>query len=527
MKRLLALLLAMATITAGSAAATSGDGRYDHPRTGWMNAVLHDGFSPVDRTPIEKALRHVRALPNFPGAVTLLAHDGVIVAEEAAGWAVRYADAKTELPPDRRVPMTVDTVFDLASISKLFTSIVVMRQYELGRIDLDAAVSRYLPEFGVNGKADITVKQLLTHTSGLVDWLPLWSDYPDVPARIKAVMDTRPTDAPGTGYRYSDLNLITLGLLAERVSGTTLDVLVDRTIATPLGLKDTGYRPKDKSRTAATEFQAGRGMVRGEVHDENAWSLGGVAGHSGVFSTARELATVGQMILNGGRYRGVEILERDTVTLMLTDFNSRFPGDAHGLGFELDQNWYMGALSSPGTAGHTGFSGTSLVLDPLSGSIAVLLTNRVHPDRNRGSINPSRRAVADGLAQALAVRPVAGKTSWAAERDGGTLTTRVLPAQRHRLEFAAFVDLAAGEEVAVQAFTDDQWRDLRKLTGYGTRRWQRIVVEAEATRFRWRYTAGTGPYGRGVHVDAVRVTDRRGQVLDSELSPDGWRIADR
>jgi CubicO group peptidase (beta-lactamase class C family) len=549
--RVPALLIAttMALTVTAPAHADRREARFDQPHEGWSSSVLRTGTPHhvgLDPAPLDAALAQIERYtvpdatghPLFAGAVTLFAHDGVVVTHEPTGWAVRYADAAgTELPEAQRVPMAQDTIFDLASISKLFTSIVVMRQHELGRFDLDDPVARHLPEFAANGKGSITVRQLLTHTSGLVAWLPLWSQYPDIPSRLKAVMDTTPRSAPGTTYLYSDLNLITLGVLVEKWSGKTLDQLVRDDITRPLGLVDTGYNPPAAKldRIAATEYQAGRGIVRGSVHDENAWSLGGVAGHAGMFSTARELAVLGQAILNGGAHAGGRILREDTVELMLTDFNQGFPGNSHGLGFELDQRWYMGALTSPRAAGHTGYTGTTLVLDPLSRSIAILLTNRVHPSRNWGSINPARRVVANGLAQALAVRPRHG-TAWTPESAGGTLTTRDLPqrADRQQLSFWAFVDLDPGDQVVVEA-TDDgsTWREVRVLAGYGQRRWQKVEVGTEsAVKFRWRYVRGTGYGGRGVYVDAVRVTDERGVALDAErepagMHPEGWRAADR
>ena len=157
-------------------------------------------------------------------------------------------------------------------------------------------------------------------------------------------------------------------------------------------------------RIAATEYQADppRGIVRGEVHDENAWALGGVAGHAGVFATADALATLGQAILDGGTGAGpgARILEPASVAAMLANHNSSLPAP-HGLGFELDRRDYMGSLGGAATAGHTGYTGTSLVIDPGSRSVVVLLTNRVHPSREWGSVNPARRAVANALAQAL------------------------------------------------------------------------------------------------------------------------------
>jgi len=547
--RLPALLVTTATLVAMTALPAHADpstGRFDRPHTGFAPTwtTLRTGDAGLDRVPIDAALEQVRQYtepnssghPLFAGAVTLLAHDGKVVAHQPTGWAVRYSDAKgTELPAAQRVPMAEDTIFDLASISKLFTSIAVMQQVEAGRVRVDQPVARYLPEFGVNGKESITVEQLLTHTSGLEPFLPLWQQWPDVPSRIKAVMDVAPKTPPGSTYTYSDLNLITLGELVRRVGGAPLDQLVRNGITRPLGLVDTGYNPPASKldRIAATEFEAnaGRGMVRGQVHDENAWSLGGVAGHAGVFSTARDLAVLGQAILNGGTYNGHRILRPKTVELMLTNFNAEFPGDSHGLGFELDQRWYMGALASPRTAGHTGFTGTTLVLDPMSRSIAVLLTNRVHPSRDWGSINPARRAVADGLAKALAVRPQHGPDAWTPTLTGATLTTGDLPGAR-RVSFDAFVDLDEGDSVVLQSGDGTTWRDLRTLTGTGTRTWKRVEVAAEGPRFRWLYVRGTGYGGRGVYVDGIKVFGSRSTLLDAERDPGAltavdWRPAAR
>ncbi len=257
----------------------------------------------------------------------------------------------------------------------------------------------------MNGKAGVTVRQLLAHTSGFTSWLPLWSTHPDKASRIKAVMDQPLTNPASSTYLYSDLNLITLGVMVEKLRGASLDAVVRDRITAPLGMRDTGYTPTDLERTAATEFQTApsRGMVRGEVHDENAWALGGVAGHAGVFSTADDLAVLSQALLNGGTYAGERILSRWSVEALITNVNGAFPGDDHGLGFELNQRWYMDRLSGPRTAGHTGYTGTSIVIDFSSRSFAILLTNRVHPSRDWGSVNIARREWAHGLGAALTV----------------------------------------------------------------------------------------------------------------------------
>src|SRR5690606_3815770 len=363
-RSVLALILLSMTVLTGAASAQPVehvDGHFDRPQEGFAppGTVLRLGSAEeagLDPAPIEAALRKIASWtertpeldhPMYAGAVSLVAHDGVVVRHEATGYEVRYADGQgRELPREQWEPMRPDTIFDVASVSKLFTSIAALQQVEAGKIRLDAPVAEYLPEFGNNGKERITVEQLLTHTSGLPAVVQLWK-IPEE-QRIPFVMQLAPENPPGTHYNYSDPNMITLGLLVERVAGAPLDEVVARGITEPLGMEDTGYNPPREKlhRIAATEYQVDppRGMVRGEVHDENAWALGGVAGQAGVFSTARDLAVLGQTLLNGGTYRGERILSEESVRLMLTNFNEEFPGNAHGLGFELDQRWYMAGL---------------------------------------------------------------------------------------------------------------------------------------------------------------------------------------
>jgi CubicO group peptidase (beta-lactamase class C family) len=456
--------------------------------------------------------------------------------------------------------MRTDTIFDMASISKLFTSIVTLQLLERHLIDLTTPVAHYLPEFGVNGKDTITVKQLLTHTSGLKpDPVPsLWAGYPDIPSRRAAIMTETPVNPPGTAYVYSDINMIVLQLLVERLTGKGLDELVRRGITDPLGMVDTGYNPPASklNRIAATEFEANppRGMVRGSVHDENAWALGGVAGHAGIFSTARDLAILAQAILNGGSYAGHRILRPETVDAMLTNENQAFPGHDHGLGFELNQRFYMGGLSSPRTAGHTGFTGTTLVIDPLSRSIAILLTNRVHPSRNWGSINLAREAVATGLAKSLAVRPKRGPDAWytgIGDASSATLTTSVLhSAGPVRVNFGAFVDTEDTDPLVLEWSLDGAtWQPVdlvaegsgapagpaRMLAGSGNRSWWTVraeVPQAGDITLRWRYTTDSRYTGRGIYVDAILVTDGNRVLLNGEkephmLHPQGWEAKTR
>src|SRR5699024_1336700 len=269
--------------------------------------------------------------PLYVGGALLCGHQGRVVLRRATGQSRKYADADTLLPRSEWIDTRTDTIYDMASVTKLFTSIVVVQQVEAGRIDLDQTVAHYLPTFATNGKEAVTVRMLLTHTSGFTPWIPLYSEYPDIPSRIQAVL-TQPLEHPaGSTYQYSDLNLITLGVLVEHVSGTGLADLVAGGITEPLGMVDTGYNPPAAKlqRIAATEYQEvpDRGMVWGAVHDENAWSLGGVAGHAGIFSTLDDMAILSQTMLNGGWYGEARILAEESVTAMITNENEEFPGD--------------------------------------------------------------------------------------------------------------------------------------------------------------------------------------------------------
>ena len=578
------LVVAMMATAPGLLEARAGGhrvARFDDPQRGFApkSTVLRDG-SPeragLDPAPIDDALAAVTAWtepsqgptgpvrPLLAGAVTVLGHDGTVVSREATGWALRYADGTgAELPRDQWVTTADDTVYDMASVSKLFTSIVLMQQVEAGRVDLDEPVASYVPEFAANGKEQVTVRHLLTHTGGLPAWLPLWSAYPDAPSRLQAALTATPTAPPGTTYVYSDLGMITIGVVAERVSGHTLDELVARGVTEPLGMDDTGYNPTGSQleRAAATEFQASppRGMVRGEVHDENAWSLGGVAGHAGVFSTAHDMSVLAQTLLNGGTYSGRRVLDRVSVEAMIENENEAFPGNAHGLGFELDQRWYMGGLSSPRTAGHTGYTGTSLVLDHTSRSFAIVLSNRVHPSRSWGSVNPVRRAVAQALARALAVEPRRGPTAWTTPSlDATTSTLQApveLPARGGRLSFDLFVDSESTDLLALESSSDGgtTWqlvpfrtRDRGEVVqrdgtvaASGHRTWWQAnadLARADGTPgellLRWRYTTDATNLGRGVLVDGVKVVAAGGVALDGERHPEsftavGWSAVRR
>ncbi|MEV0123554.1 serine hydrolase domain-containing protein [Streptomyces sp. NPDC050703] len=387
-----------------AAHAHGGGGPLSSPRTLRAGTPERAGLDPDE---IGRLVAEVRELTRGPspwcaGAVVVVGRGPVIAAEAAAGWAVRYAsyDPETgrgvELPREWRVPMRVDTPFDLASLTKLFTTVAAVQQLERGTLGIDARVGAYIPEFRGAAEHGVTVRQLLTHTSGFRPELPLY-DCPDDAARLAALRAEAPAGEPGE-YVYSDLNMLLLQHVLERLTRRSLADLVREGITRPLGMADTGFGPCPDA--AATEDQrrpwakADRGMLRGVVHDENAWALGGVAGHAGLFSTGRDLAVFCRTILCGGAYGRARVLGPDFVELMLM---------GAGLGFGIDQPWFMGELAGRGAAGHTGFTGTSLVLDPATDTFLVLLSNAVHPRRGGFDSGPRARA-ATRLARAAAAR---------------------------------------------------------------------------------------------------------------------------
>ncbi|MGW0817375.1 serine hydrolase [Streptomyces viridiviolaceus] len=557
--------LAIAPLAAGPATAASGTGRRPTLRHGSAErAGLLPGHLRQLVADAETFLGPSPKHPWYAGAVLLAGRGGTVALHEPIGMAVRYraydekTDTGVEFPAERQIPMARETVFDLASVSKLFTSILAVQQIERGTVELEAPVASYLPEFGRAGKQDMTVRQLLTHTSGFRAWIPLYS-VPTYEEKVRLIFDEAPVSPPGTAYLYSDLNLISLQLVLEKVTGRTLDTLLRDEITAPLGMDRTRYNPPAswRPRIAATEDARkpwsglDRGLVWGEVHDENAFSLGGVAGHAGVFSCAWDLAVLGRTLLNGGSYGRARILRPESVELMFTDFNTAFPGDEHGLGFELYQHWYMGAMATPRTAGHTGFTGTSLVLDPTTDSFLVVLGNSVHPVRSWRSGSAPRVAAGTHMARAVPVRPAHGRTAWFSGTANATTATLTLPALDAsagdaRLRCALWWDTEPGSDALVLEATTDggaTWRPVPFTTtrrgeaprehpagsasGWSGRVWHRLTADLPAARgltLRWRYTTDRLYVGRGAYVDGLRAEAAGGVLFDDARPADAARV---
>lgn len=353
-----------------------------------------------------------RPHPAYPGAVAVVLRDGALVAHVAVGHAVRYASADgTELPLGEQVPMAPHTMFDLASLTKLFTTTVLLSLVDDGALTLDEPIHRWLPSFAIGVRRSVSLRHLLSHTSGMPAWLELWTGWPDLDARRAAVLEAPLERGAGAAFSYSDLGFITAGWLAEAITGTTLAQLVEDRVCRPLGMVDAGFGPRPglRARIAATEDEsyAGRGMVGGEVHDENAWCLGGAVGHAGVFATAMDVARLGEMIRLGGEVDGVRVLREGTVAELCVDQLPAHldPGFRQGLGVRIDDPGFMGPLRGPMTVGHTGFTGTSLVVDRARGITVVLLTNRVHPSRTWSDVGHVRRAIAEAAVDPDATDP--------------------------------------------------------------------------------------------------------------------------
>jgi uncharacterized protein YbbC (DUF1343 family) len=341
----------------------------------------------------------------IPGAVLVVGHEGKIVHRKAYGYKA--------LVPDKE-PATVDTIYDAASLTKVMATMpAIMKLLEQGKIRLAEPVTTYLPEFQ-GGKSDITVRDLLTHFSGLrgdLDLEPPWSGYE---TGIRKALADKPLAPPGAGFIYSDINFELLGEIVRRLSGKPLDEFAREQIFEPLGMKDTMFRPPEslRPRIAPTEIDNGTGQPwRGIVHDPTARYMGGVAGHAGLFTTADDLARYAEMWLGMGERAGVRLFSPLTIERFSTNAAPTTQPIRRGLGWDIDSPYSSnrGELYRIGGYGHTGFTGPAVWIDPGTRSFVVIMANRVHPRGGR-SINPWRSRVATVVAAGLTSNAAGGNT---------------------------------------------------------------------------------------------------------------------
>jgi len=373
-------LLTFAFVTAGFSAELVAGSQASTPKP---DVVLGNVDSVINRAIAEG---------NIPGAVLVVGHNGKVVYRKAYG--------SRALEP-RREPMTLDTIFDLASLTKVIaTTTAVMQLVEQGKVRLNDPVAKYLPEFAQNGKEDITIRQLLTHYSGLAPDLDLGTEWQGKNTAYQLAFVMPPETTPGSGFVYSDINFITLGALVEKIAGETLDLYTQQHIFTPLKMTHTRFLPPAswRPKIAPTQYDEKEHMLRGVVHDPTARRMGGVAGHAGLFSTGDDLAKFAQALLEGGD----GILSPLTVAKMTEPETPPSAPVLRGFGWDIDSPFSSnrGDLLPVGSYGHTGFTGTSIWIDPTTQTYIILLTNSVHP-RGKGNAIGLRVKVATEVAAAL------------------------------------------------------------------------------------------------------------------------------
>jgi len=387
-----AILASLVTI----AACHSGNTQSASPAPSAANAsALRAGL----QRRIEEVLNRARADSAFPGAFAVVGtHDGVL-----AEYGVGQLDWAPTPRPDEH------TLWDLASLTKVVgLTTAIMQLVEQHRVDLDAPLQRYIPDWTGPNKNRVSVRNLLTHTSGL----PAFKAYDEIthdPDSLAKLMFSTPLDTvPGVRMVYSDIGAYMLGKLVERITGQTLDAYVHDHVFAPLTMDETMYRPPASllPRIAPTEFDPKRGgLVRGKVHDERAYYLGGVSAHAGIFSSGHDLARFARMYLNGGTLDGVRVVQASTIARFTAFTDSTFSNrgigwqkpDLPGMKFASPSSAWAGHLMSTRAFGHTGFTGTSIAIDPSRDLFVVLLTNRVDPTRNNNKISEVRRQLADSV----------------------------------------------------------------------------------------------------------------------------------
>ncbi|HVZ49471.1 MAG TPA: serine hydrolase [Gemmatimonadaceae bacterium] len=366
------------------AAALHGDGLV-------VRSPADVGMSPDRLEQIDHIINKGIAAGGFPGAAVIVGRRGAVVYNQAfghLGWAGEDAAAVS----------TDQSIYDLASLTKVVgTTTAIMVLFDEGKLRLDDKVQQYVPDFVGRWKDEVTIRMLLTHRGGLAPGRELWKKAKSPAQAREMVVTTKLGARPGRLFMYSDLGADLLGWVVEAASGEPLDRFLHERVFAPLGMRNTMFRPADslRYRIAPTEVSPPRGHpIRGEVHDENAYVLGGVAGHAGLFSTAADLAVFAQMMLNHGEYNGVRIVADSTVRLFTSEVAS-----ARALGWEVGAGEHgAGDYFDEHAFGHTGYTGTSLWIDPDRDLFVILLTNRVHAARARRPsivISDVRQDVAD------------------------------------------------------------------------------------------------------------------------------------
>lgn len=368
-------------------AAQGTDAGTEHPIKALKNATSRQdkrfavAFAEVNEWVNQKA---------FPGASLAVGYHGRLIALKSFGKMDSSAAA---------APMPVNAIFDLASLTKVIgTTTAAEILYDRKKLDLDAPVTKYIPEFaGTPGHDKILVRNLLTHSSGLNSQEVLWKQAKDRQGIMNLVYKMRVDWEPGTRYEYRDYNMILMGEIVQRISGMPLDKFLQQNVFIPLGMKDTGYNPASKllDRIPPTEQDnvLRHTLVHGVVHDENAYLMGGVSGHAGLFSTASDLSKLAQMYLNGGTYNGRRIVSAQTIKLFMKR-QMIPPTSSRALGWDTAvKGSFAGDLASPRAIIHTGFTGTSIYIDPDRDAFIILLTNHVNPTRNNSLINQARPTI--------------------------------------------------------------------------------------------------------------------------------------
>ncbi|HEU0038762.1 MAG TPA: serine hydrolase, partial [Verrucomicrobiae bacterium] len=386
------------------------------------NAYAVGNLAVAKLAEMDAAINEAIAEKRCPGGVLWVEH---------GGYSYHKAFGNRALVPDEET-MTEDTIFDAASLTKVVACTpALMLLVERGKVGLDDKVAKYIPEFATEGKDNITVRQLLTHTSGLrpdVSLQPEWSGYD---AAIRLACAEKLSAAPGEKVIYSDTGMILAGEIVRRVAGEPLDQFVKREVYEPLGMKDTGFNPpKEKlGRIAPTEVEDGV-PVRGVVHDPRSRRMGGVAGHAGLFFTASDLARYASMLLNLGELDGIRIFKPETVKLMTRVQTPPEVTSRRGLGWDIDSSYSgpRGRIFPLGSYGHTGWTGTSLWMDPFSKTFVIFLSNRNHPTE-KGNVGALRAKLGTLAAEAVVNFNFAYVPGALAPRDDSVLGA---PASRRR-----------------------------------------------------------------------------------------------